>query len=98
VVKSTLPCLITVVKDINQPRYPTILGIRRSQKVQIPVWTSKDLDVNPDLIGLKGSPTRVVKISTPPPRAGECQIIEGESAEQQAEILAEKLLAEKIII
>jgi len=40
----------------------------------------------------------VVKISTPPPRAGKCEIIEGESAEQQAELLAEKLLAEKIII
>jgi electron transfer flavoprotein beta subunit len=97
-VRSTLPCLITVVKDINQPRYPTILGIRRSQKAQIQVWTSKDLEVEPELIGLNGSPTRVVKISTPPPRAGKCELIAGESAEQQAELLAEKLLAEKIII
>jgi len=97
-VKSTLPCLITVVKDINQPRYPTILGIRRSQKAQIQVWTSKDLEVEPELIGLNGSPTRVVKISTPPPRAGKCELIAGESAEQQAELLAEKLLAEKIIV
>jgi electron transfer flavoprotein beta subunit len=97
-VRSTLPCLITVVKDINQPRYPTILGIRRSQKAQIPVWTSKDLEVEPELIGLNGSPTRVVKISTPPPRAGKCELIAGESAEQQAELLAEKLLAEKIMV
>jgi electron transfer flavoprotein beta subunit len=97
-VRSTLPCLITVVKDINQPRYPTILGIRRSQKAQIQVWTSKDLEVEPELIGLNGSPTRVVKISTPPPRAGKCELIAGESAEQQAELLAEKLLAEKIIV
>ncbi|MGB4705396.1 MAG: electron transfer flavoprotein subunit beta/FixA family protein [Candidatus Saccharicenans sp.] len=98
VVRSALPCLITVVKDINQPRYPTILGIRRAQKVQIPVWTSKDLNVDPNLIGLNGSPTRVVKIETPPPRPGKCEIIQGDSVEQMAEILAEKLIAEKIIV
>jgi len=98
VVHSTLPCLITVVKDINQPRYPTILGIRKAQKAQIPTWTAKDLDVDPRLIGLEGSPTRVVKIATPPPRAGKCEIIQGESVEAQADLLAEKLIAEKIIV
>ncbi|MDD8021218.1 MAG: electron transfer flavoprotein subunit beta/FixA family protein [Acidobacteriota bacterium] len=98
VVKSALPCLVTVVKDINQPRYPTILGIRRAQKALITVWTARDLDVDSKLIGLNGSPTRVVKISTPPPRAGQCELIKGESAEQQADFLAEKLLAEKIIV
>jgi electron transfer flavoprotein beta subunit len=98
VVQSVLPCLITVVKDINQPRYPTILGIRRSQKIQIPVWTANDLEVKPDYIGLNGSPTKVVKTESPPPRQGQCQIIQAESVDQQADILAEKLIAEKIII
>jgi electron transfer flavoprotein beta subunit len=98
VVQSPLPCLITVVKDINQPRYPTILGIRRASKIQIPTWTSEDLDVDPNLIGLTGSPTKVVKISTPPPRAGKCEIILGESVEGQTDLLAEKLIAEKIIV
>lgn len=98
VVQSSLPCLIAVVKDINQPRYPTILGIRRSQKIQIPVWTANDLEVNRDYLGLNGSPTRVVKIETPPPRQGKGQIIQAESIEQQAAILAEKLIAEKIIV
>ena len=98
VVQSPLPCLITVVKDINQPRYPTILGIRRASKIKIPTWTSEDLDVDPNLIGLTGSPTKVVKISTPPPRAGKCEIILGESVEGQTDLLAEKLIAEKIIV
>lgn len=98
VAQSSLPCLITVVKDINQPRYPTILGIRRSQKVQIPTWTAKDLGVDLKLVGLNGSPTRVVKIETPPARQSKCQLIVAESVEQQADLLAEKLVAEKIIV
>ncbi|MGB9893854.1 MAG: electron transfer flavoprotein subunit beta/FixA family protein, partial [Candidatus Saccharicenans sp.] len=98
VVQSTLPCLITVVKDINQPRYPTILGIRRAQKIQIPTWTVQNLEVNQSLIGLNGSPTKVVKIETPPARQGKCEVIQAESVDQQAEMLAEKLIAEKIIV
>ncbi|MBC7248874.1 MAG: electron transfer flavoprotein subunit beta/FixA family protein [Anaerolineae bacterium] len=97
VVASTLPCLLTVVKDINQPRYPTFMGIRRAARMQIPTWTAADLDVNPDLIGLTGSPTKVVKVFSPPSREGECDIVEADSVEQAAEILADKLLAEKII-
>jgi len=97
VVSSTLPCLLTVVKDINQPRYPTFMGIRRAARMKIPTWTAADMDVNPDLIGLAGSPTKVVKVFSPPARAGECDVIEADSLEQAAEILADKLLAEKII-
>ena len=37
--RTPLPALLTVVKDINQPRYPTFLGIRRARKMEIPVWT-----------------------------------------------------------
>jgi len=98
VVQSALPCLVTVVKDINQPRYPTILGIRRASKIQIPTWTTADLMVDQNLIGLNGSPTKVVKIATPPPRLGQCLIIQADSVEQQADVLAEKLVAEKIIL
>jgi electron transfer flavoprotein alpha/beta subunit len=97
VVNSALPCLLTVVKDINQPRYPTFMGIRRAARMEIPTWTAADMDVDPDLIGLTGSPTKVVKVFSPPAREGECDVVEADSLEQAAEILADKLLAEKII-
>lgn len=97
VVTSTLPCLLTVVKDINQPRYPTFMGIRRAAKMQIPTWTAAEMDVNPNLIGLTGSPTKVVRVFTPPAREGECVLVTADAPEQAAELLAEKLLAEKII-
>ena len=38
------PGVFEVVKDINQPRYPTIMGIRRASRAQIPTWTAGDLD------------------------------------------------------
>lgn len=97
VVNSALPCLLTVVKDINQPRYPTFMGIRRAAKMQIPTWKAAEMGVNQDLIGLTGSPTKVVKVFSPPAREGECDLVGADSPEQAAELLADKLLAEKII-
>ncbi len=97
VAKAPLPCLLTVVKDINEPRYPTILGMRRSAKAQVPVWTAADIGADTGLTGLNGSPTRVVKIAAPPRREGKCEMIAADSPEQAAEVLAERLMAEKII-
>lgn len=70
VVESSLPCLISVVKGINEPRMPSLRGIMMAKKAQITVWGQKDLDVDPACIGLKGSPTYVKRIFTPPPRSG----------------------------
>lgn len=98
VVSSHLPALLTVVKGINEPRYPTFAGIRRAARTEIPVWTAESLpSVDRSLLGLDGSPTRVVKVFSPPPRSGQCQIMEGESAEEMANALAERLLAAKVI-
>ncbi len=98
VVESRLPALLTVVKDINQPRYPTFKGIRRASRMEYPIWTAKDLEgANPAFFGLDGSPTRVVRVFTPPPRSGQTEIIQGETVQEQAARLVEKLLAEKII-
>ncbi|MGC8826624.1 MAG: electron transfer flavoprotein subunit beta/FixA family protein [Anaerolineae bacterium] len=98
VVESRLPALLTVVKDINQPRYPTFKGIRRASRMEYPIWTAKDLEgANPAFFGLDGSPTRVVRVFTPPPRSGQTEIIQGETVQEQAAKLVEKLLAERII-
>ncbi len=59
------PCLLTVVKEIAYPRMPTLRGKQRARKVAIPVWGPDEIGAAPDSIGLKGSPTRVVKIESP---------------------------------
>ena len=91
VVEVQLPALFTVVKEINEPRPPSLRGKMKAKKAQIPKWGAGDMDVDPEKIGLKGSPTQVVKIFAPP-RTGHHEIIEGESPEQIAENLVEKIL------
>jgi electron transfer flavoprotein beta subunit len=98
IVEARLPALLTVVKDINQPRAATIFNIRRASKLFIPTWTAADLPgADKFKLGLKGSPTQVIKIFSPPKREGVLDLIKTESVEQSAAILADKIIAEKIL-
>lgn len=60
-----LPALLTVVKEISYPRLPTLRGKQKARATELPVLTAADLAVEEAKLGLKGSPTRVVKIETP---------------------------------
>ena len=98
IVTTHTPVLLTVVKDINQPRYPTLRLFRRARHKEIPVWGPQDLpDVDENLLGLDGSPTQVVKIFTPPKRDGRVELLGGETVEEAAAHLADKLLEERIV-
>jgi electron transfer flavoprotein beta subunit len=89
IIEVQLPALITVVKEINEPRMPSLRGKMRARKQTIPVWGNEELGIAPDDIGLEGSPTQVVKIFAPPPRE-EGLILQGEP-EETAQELAGKL-------
>jgi electron transfer flavoprotein beta subunit len=80
VLSSPLPVLLTVVKEINEPRIPSLKGMMRAKSAKITVWTAKDIDADPKDLGLSGSPTNVVKIFTPPHRTGG-QMITGDTSE-----------------
>ncbi len=80
IIEAPLPLLITVVKEINEPRIPSLKGMMRAKSAKIIHWTQKDLDLDPQNIGLCGSPTQVVKIFTPAQRAGG-QMLSGEIPE-----------------
>lgn len=86
VVETTLPALMTVVKDINQPRLPNVISIRRAARTEIPIWGPQDLNGDQAKFGFDGSPTQVIRIFTPPPRAGG-QILEGEVPEVVSKLL-----------
>jgi len=60
-----LPAVLTVVKEVGEARLPTLRGKRRARDVDLPVWGPDDLEVDLEQLGLKGSPTRVVKIFRP---------------------------------
>jgi electron transfer flavoprotein beta subunit len=93
IIETPLPCLLTVVKEINEPRLPSLKGMMRAKSAQITVWSQKELNLDPAQIGLCGSPTQVIKIFTPPPRVGG-QILSGETqeiAEKLAELLKDEV-------
>lgn len=73
VVKVKMPVLLTAIKELNTPRYPSIRGIFEAyREKEIKIITADDLDVDKSELGLKGSPTKVVSTSTPnTERAGE---------------------------
>ena len=85
IIESRLPLLITVVKEINTPRVPSLRGLMRSKQAKITVFGVKDLEVDLANLGLCGSPTQVAKIFTPPARP------EGEKIGGTAEEIAVKL-------
>jgi len=60
-----LPSLLTVVKEIAAPRLPTLNGKIRSRQMQVPVFSTDNMELDAASLGLKGSPTKVVRIDTP---------------------------------
>jgi electron transfer flavoprotein beta subunit len=68
-VRATLPALVTVIKEINVPRLPSLKGKIRAKNVQVPIFTAESLGLDPDTIGLMGSPTEVVKVLPPAMRS-----------------------------
>ena len=96
VIEAELPLLVTVVKSINVPRYPTVKGTMKANRKQIPVWTTQDLEVDEARIGLKGSPTQVRRVFTPKQRS-QGVIIQADTAREAVKTLIEKLTEAKII-
>ena len=93
-IETPLPAVITVVKEINVPRLPSLRGLTRAKSAEVPVWTAQDLCVDTSLVGLSGSATRVVKVFFPQ-RVHHGEILQG-NPEEQVATLIEKLREAKI--
>ena len=89
-VEAPLPAVVTVVKDLNEPRYPSLLRIKKVAKVEIPTWSAADLGVS------AGAAATIANRVPPPPRpSGE--MIDGADAAEKARKLVEKLVANQVI-
>lgn len=92
VVEGKLPAVISVVKDIGEPRYPSFMGIRKASRAEIPVWSSAD-------VGVESTDPVVTwpEISNLPQKDIVTEMITGDSPEEIAETLANKILEEKVL-
>lgn len=81
-----LPAVITVTKEINTPRLPSIKGIREAAKAEVVTLTADDVKADPKRIGLSGSPTQVVKTFVPVQNV-ESEIFAGDTKERVSQLI-----------
>lgn len=84
------PALLTVVKDINEPRVPSIKGKMKAKKAEILRLSAADIEADPACIGLPGSPTKVVNVF-PPPARSDRSVLQG-TLDEQIDQLVDKLI------
>jgi len=95
VVEAKLPAVVSVLKGINEPRLPNLMGIRKAAKVQIPVWDTNEINAAKEKVGAEAAAVKVIELTTPPPRAAG-EMLAGE-VDEVSNLLVEKLLGLKVI-
>jgi electron transfer flavoprotein beta subunit len=91
-VSARLPAVVSVVKDIAEPRYPSFMGIRKASRAAIPTWSLADLGME--------APAPLVSwpaVMEPPQRDVKTEMIEGANAQEIAAKLVDKILEEKVL-
>lgn len=94
--KVKTPCVLTAIKELNQPRYMSVRGILKAAKQEIKIWSAEDIGVDKTTVGLKASPTNVFKSFTPKPKGAEIAVKGDTPKEKAANLMA--VLKEKHII
>jgi len=94
--RAKMPCVLTVIKELNLPRYMSISGIIRGANADIKVWGAADIDIDLSMVGLKASPTNVFKSFTPKPK-GKGVVVEGDTAREIAGNLLENMKEKHLI-
>jgi len=90
--EAKLPLVMTFVKEVAEPRYPSFMGMRKAAKAQIPSWTLEDLGVAP-----ASAAVRAIELFAPPAERGKSEIIQGDDPLAAAEQLVEKLVSMKVL-
>lgn len=92
IVDSSLPAVISVIKDFAEPRYPSFMGIRKAARAQIPVWTLADM-------GIEAPESKTIwpEVYNPPKREIVMEKIEGDTPQAIAKALVDRIMAEKIL-
>ena len=90
------PVLLTVTKELNEPRIPTLMTIMKASKKEVIIWKAADIGISAEKVGKKGSAVSVVSVLAPKMERKRI-IIKGENPVDTAEKLAKELLNEGVI-
>jgi len=95
-VEMGLPCLVTVSNEMGEPRYPKLQQIMMAARKQITTWSAADLGLSPDQVGAAGARLTLERLFQPVSET-QCELIEGETVDEAAQKLAQRLREAKII-
>jgi electron transfer flavoprotein beta subunit len=97
IVEAPLPAMIAVLREINQPRYPTVPMRLMAEDAAIALWDNNEMKIDEETIGLKGSATQVRKIFSPERAKGEVLGDGANKPEEAAHLLIEKMMEKDIL-
>lgn len=90
------PCVLSVVKEISNPRVRSVKGRMAAKRAEVTKWTADDIGADKTKLGIKNCPTRVVK-SFSPQRDTQAVVVEGANGKEKAAKLVELLKENKYI-
>jgi len=93
-IKLQTPCMLTAIKELNEPRYMCMGGIFAAKEMK--TWNAKDIEVDLNTVGLEASPTNVFRSFTPAPK-GKGEIISGDTEKEIADNLLVNLKEKQAI-
>ncbi len=95
VVEAKLPCLVSVVREINEPRLPTLMAIMAASKKPTNVWNAADLALGPEELGFNGSLIEILRSTV---TVGERKriLLQGEAKEIASKV-AKSLIQEGVL-
>ncbi len=96
VVEISLPAVMTISNELGEPRYPTIKGIMAAKKTEPVIWGPADIGVETSQVGEAGRQAKMLKLFQPV-REGKCEIVAGDTPEEAAAKLAQRLREAKIL-
>ena len=86
ILESDLPALITVTRDINTPRFTSLLGVMEGETKPLLIWSAAELGIQPGEVGFSGSPTQTGDVFLPEMKR-KAVILRGEPEEMVPEII-----------
>jgi electron transfer flavoprotein beta subunit len=95
-IKAKMPVLVTVTKEINEPRIPSLMAIMKASKKEIVIWKAADLNITSEKVGKAGSAVQVLDVLAPKMERKKI-VIKGETTAETAEKLAKALIQEGVV-
>ncbi|MDG6220069.1 MAG: electron transfer flavoprotein subunit beta/FixA family protein [Candidatus Thermoplasmatota archaeon] len=97
VIEIPMPALLTVIKDLNEPRYPRMARVVQAHREHKPtIWNAQDVGADQKKIGLTGSPTQVKRTFAPEPK-GKGEVIDGANPQEKVKKLVDKLKEKNVV-